>query len=824
MDDPNTFIKNRSFLSSLKHLNQHGTHRKTFFGRIYNFPEIAKQFAINVIKKASFISSKNQMSHQVQIRDIKCRRKMYGLWITLIEKNKPRYANDQSCIWIDKALQSLRNLHTFLNTHQVCLSQQDTPCQYSSREHCPYVITCENIEECFTASNCLNVLRNHKIPDQLISQSNWKKCQGKFAYNYYAAEGVNAYLRAKKDRTRGLTWTKATENNGKTFFGNGFITGIMGRTGVFVRQTELSASLDEDRSFETNLHNVQVIEVPSEQLNVIRNHDEAFEVIDISEEVILNSYEQHVNDNEADSQILSNVQDLSLEQEEARGICAVTEQDMSKKTEEEKKKFVKLSDLVNQAELIIHKVDNPQDIESCPKKKIQERVYFSKMNKKILSSVIQNHIPSFKDSVTKLYNSSKSEQEDNYPPNPLVWFEKQKCTPCTACFYTIEQDEEILTNKTLVFACSNTECTGFTLMHIKCIEDSLIRNKKTIEEIKKIDNWHICYTPLRTMRKFVFMDCTVCDFYISDVFEYCSTEEKYNQRFKINSNNINCCFCLEENVTLEHFSNCTSIKQPRFNSSSANTDILLSLEIFLNFQNLSASDFIEKIKLTITPYLEYDDTFSYPYNSNTIIQVKIKENESSYRRNTLLLLFKTLSMIVTNLKTYATEGKTNDGFEKLKTDCRKPIQLFIKNSKCVMHRNNCQTTSKCLECIEVDDVQLYTLMNAGTNLFKTLVDEDIELFACITRKTEHTESETHTVSKRNDEIWNTLSYTYNYTNYKSKKNLEHENITYRTKEHVDDLIIGQIETFEDSANAMLPRNNKRKHDDQSNIKSIRYFK
>ena len=38
------------------------------------------------------------------------------------------------------------------------------------------------------------------------------------------------------------------------------------------------------------------------------------------------------------------------------------------------------------------------------------------------------------------------------------------------------------------------------------------------------------------------------------------------------------------------------------------------------------------------------------------------------------------------------------------------------------------------------------------------------------------------------------------------------------------LMIGQIETFEDSANAMLPRNNKRKHDDQSNIKSIRYFK
>ena len=98
------------------------------------------------------------------------------------------------------------------------------------------------------------------------------------------------------------------------------------------------------------------------------------------------------------------------------------------------------------------------------------------------------------------------------------------------------------------------------------------------------------------------------------------------------------------------------------------------------------------------------------------------------------------------------------------------------------------------------------------------------MFACITRKTEHTESEKHTVSKRNDEIWNTLSYTYNYTTYKSKKNLEHENITYRTKEHVDDLIIGQIETFEDSANAMLPRNNKRKHDDQSNIKSIRYFK
>ena len=119
--------------------------------------------------------------------------------------------------------------------------------------------------------------------------------------------------------------------------------------------------MDEYRSFETNHHNVQLIEDPAEQLNVIRNHVEAFEVIDISEEVIPNSYEQNVTneniiDNEADSQIMSNVQDFSLEQEESRGICVVTEQDMSKKTEKEKKKFVKLSDLVNQAELIIHKL------------------------------------------------------------------------------------------------------------------------------------------------------------------------------------------------------------------------------------------------------------------------------------------------------------------------------------------------------------------------------------------------------------------------------------------------------------------------------------
>lgn len=818
MDDANTFIKNKSFLSSLKFLVQNGTYRKTFFCRIYNFPEIAKQFAINVIKKGSFISSKNQMKN-VQMRDVKCRSKMYGMWITLIEKNKPSYPNDQSRMWIDTAINCLTNLQGFLKQQRVCLSQQDIPCQYSACEHCPDVIMCENIEECLTASNCLNVLRNHKIPDQLISPRNWKKCQSKFAYNYYAEEGVNMYLTAKKDRTRGLTWIKATENNGKKFFGSAWCSDIMGKTGLFVRETELTGSLNEYRSFETNRHNVQVIDDPAEQLNVIQNHVEAFEVIDISEEVIPNSYEQSVTNeniihNEADLQMMSNVQDLSLEQEESMGICVVTEQDMSKKTEKEKKRFVKLSDLVNQAELIIHKVDNPQDIESCPKKKIQEHVYISKMNKKIHSSVIQNHIPSFEGSVTKLYNSSKSEQEDRNLSNPIVWFENEKCTPCIACYSTIEQDEELLTNKTLVFACSNKECDGSTLIHIGCIKQTLIQNKKTIDEIKKIDNWHICYTPLRSKRKFLFMDCTVCKFYISDIFEYCSTEEKKNQRFKINSNNINCCFCLEENVALQHFNNCTSIKQPRFNSSSENNDILLSLENFLNFQNLSASEFIEKFKVKIKTYAEYDDTFSYPYDSNNEIKVKIKENESSYRRTTLLLLFKTLSMIVTNLKTYATEGKTNDGFEKLKTDCRKPIKLFIKNSKCVMHRNNCQTISRCLECIEVDDVQLYTLMNAGTNLFKTLVDEDIELFACITRKIEKTESETHTVSKRNDQIWNTLSYSYNYTNYKSNRNLENENITYRIKEQVDDLIIGKIETFEDSANAMFSRNNKRKHDDQ----------
>ena len=140
------------------------------------------------------------------------------------------------------------------------------------------------------------------------------------------------------------------------------------------------------------------------------------------------------------------------------------------------------------------------------------------MNKKIHSSVIQNHIPSFEDSVTKLYNSSKSEQEDRNLSNPIVWFENEKCTPCIACYSTIEQDEELLTNKTLVFACSNKECDGSTLIHIGCIKQTLIQNKKTIDEIKKIDNWHICYTPLRSKRKFLFMDCTVCKFYISDIF------------------------------------------------------------------------------------------------------------------------------------------------------------------------------------------------------------------------------------------------------------------------------------------------------------------
>ena len=109
-------------------------------------------------------------------------------------------------------------------------------------------------------------------------------------------------------------------------------------------------------------------------------------------------------------------------------------------------------------------------------------------------------------------------------------------------------------------------------------------------------------------------------------------------------------------------------------------------------------------------------------------------------------------------------------------------------------------------------------MAAGTDLFKALVHQDLELFACIKRKNEKTETENQSVLERNHLMWNALSYTYNSAFYKCNTNIKNENVKYRTKEQVDDLLIGRIDLFEKIANAMSTRKEKRKNEDQTGKK------
>ena len=390
--DVNTLMKNRTFLSAFKFLDQNPLYRRNvFFKRIYFFPSQAKEFSSHVIKEASFMLSKNTIKN-VQIRDIKAKRSLFAMWIRMIEDHKYRNSDGESCFWVEKSVMFLKKLHTFLSTQRVCSDAVHVgTCQYSSCEHSPDVIACANIEQCFTATNCLNALRNHTIPDTLLSERNWKKCQSTFAFNHYEKEGNDHFKMEKKDRNRGLIWKKAIENNGKEFFGEVFFKENQKRKERFKRENELTGSLNDDGSFELRSQHNQ-LEVAEEQFNDMQDQVQAYDIIDLSDEDIPNSNEYNVS--EAELQMLADIQDLSREEaEEAESkIRYQSEAEFLALNPNQQKGFVKLSCLVNQAELVMEKIKNPDNIKSAQKEKLKKRVYFSKMNKKIISSIMDNEI------------------------------------------------------------------------------------------------------------------------------------------------------------------------------------------------------------------------------------------------------------------------------------------------------------------------------------------------------------------------------------------------------------------------------------------------
>ena len=163
---------------------------------------MCQTFSEIMIQEAAFMLSKNPIK-RFQKRDA-VNRKLFGMWISFVERNQAGVSSTESVKWIKNGLECLKKFRGFLNPKRICTEAiLIGTCEYSPCQNSPHVLSCGNIEQCLMATNCIRLLKNHKIPNYAIPEQNWQRCCSTTQYDHYKDKATIQFYVKTKTKTEG---------------------------------------------------------------------------------------------------------------------------------------------------------------------------------------------------------------------------------------------------------------------------------------------------------------------------------------------------------------------------------------------------------------------------------------------------------------------------------------------------------------------------------------------------------------------------------------------------------------------------------------------